>query len=104
MNDKSHFRLNHRPPVHRSYENTTPTNGFGNGHGSYLSSARSSNTSSRSFNAVTGADEYVNGELQVARNVFMFGSDENRNNGFSFKMGNFFRGIGNTVKNMFGLK
>lgn len=88
--DKSHFRISHRPSVHP----------YGNNLGSFTSTS----TPSRSSNDITDADEYTDSKLQVAKNVFMFGSNENGNSGFSFKMGNFFRGVGNSVKNMFGFK
>lgn len=44
-------------------------------------------------------------QLQVAKNdIFIFGSNRTQEAGFSFKMGNFFRGIGNSVKSMFRKK
>lgn len=36
--------------------------------------------------------------------VFVFGSNKNTNNGFSFSVGNIFRGIGSSVKNIFSFK
>lgn len=39
-------------------------------------------------------ENYSDKELQVAKSdVFVFGSNRNENRGFTFKMGNFFRGI-----------
>lgn len=94
--NKNCFRLSKRPALHQ--------------YGDYRDTSTSFSTirETDSFKSLNNVNEmsytdndHVNNHLKVAKNVFVFGSDDNKNGGF---FGNFFRGIGNSVKTMFGFK